>query len=323
LADVLNVIKSHMPTRRRLIQLYSALLYNAHAKGFISGNIYTGVGKYICVPGLNCYSCPGAVGSCPLGALQNAIASTHTTTPAYVLGILILFGLILGRTICGYICPFGLFQELLYKIPSPKIKKNRATRVLSYLKYIVLGVFVIGIPLWYSFKYLPVPAFCKFICPAGTLEGAVGLLSHPKNKMLLPLLGSLFTQKAIILVFTALCCVFIFRAFCRFICPLGAIYGLFSKVNFIGVKLERESCIDCGKCHAVCKMDIRQVGDHECIHCGECIDSCPTKAISFKAGSIVLRQSEHDNAENGESKSARYIWAIAVLILVLIFITVN
>ena len=137
------------------------------------------------------------------------------------------------------------------------------------------------------------------------------------------MLGSLFTQKAIILVLTALCCVFIFRAFCRFICPLGAIYGLFSKVNFIGVKLERESCIDCGKCHAVCKMDIRQVGDHECIHCGECIDSCPTKAISFKAGSIVLRQSEHDNAENGESKSARYIWAIAVLILVLIFIAVN
>ena len=64
------------PTKRRLIQVYAALLYNAHAKGFIQGDIYTGPIKNLCVPGLNCYSCPGAIGACPLGALQNALAAT-------------------------------------------------------------------------------------------------------------------------------------------------------------------------------------------------------------------------------------------------------
>ncbi|MBO4377928.1 MAG: 4Fe-4S binding protein, partial [Clostridia bacterium] len=118
------------PGRRRLIQLYAALLYNAHIKGFISGKIYTGPLKNVCVPGLNCYSCPGAVGACPLGALQNALASVHTRAPYYILGILMLFGLIFGRTVCGFLCPVGLIQELLHRIPTPKLKKNRVTHAL-------------------------------------------------------------------------------------------------------------------------------------------------------------------------------------------------
>ena len=160
---------------RRLIQLYAALLYNAHAKGFIKGDIYTGPIKAVCVPGLNCYSCPGAVGACPLGSLQNALATSGKRAPYYVIGILLLFGIIFGRTICGYLCPTGLLQELLHKIPVPKLKKNRCTRMLSGLKYIILAVLVIFIPLWMGFKDYPLPAFCKYICPAGTLQGAVGL----------------------------------------------------------------------------------------------------------------------------------------------------
>lgn len=123
---------AHGPTKRRLIQVYAALLYNAHAKGFIQGDIYTGPIKNLCVPGLNCYSCPGAIGACPLGALQNALAATGSRAPWYVLGILLLFGLTLGRTICGWLCPMGLIQELLHKIPTPKLKKSRITRALSY-----------------------------------------------------------------------------------------------------------------------------------------------------------------------------------------------
>ena len=100
---MLRWLKDRLPTQRRLIQLYAALLHNAHVKGFITGDIYTGNAKALCVPGLNCYSCPGAAGACPLGALQNAIASSGARTPAYVLGILLLFGLTLGRTICDMI----------------------------------------------------------------------------------------------------------------------------------------------------------------------------------------------------------------------------
>ena len=77
------------PFRRRLIQLYCALLYNANLKGFAEGKIWTGRSKALCVPGLNCYSCPGAVASCPLGALQNAVASSGTRTGTYVFGKLL------------------------------------------------------------------------------------------------------------------------------------------------------------------------------------------------------------------------------------------
>ena len=312
-------IKAHLPTQRRLIQLYAALLYNAHAKGFITGNIYTGPTKAMCLPGFNCYSCPGAVGACPLGALQNALAASGTRTPMYVLGILLLFGLTLGRTICGCLCPVGLVQELLYRIPTPKVKKGRFTRALSWLKYILLAVFVVIIPLWYALQKYPVPAFCKYICPVGTFEGAVGLLSNLVNADKYSMLGILFTRKFVILVAIVAACVFIYRAFCRFLCPLGAIYGLFAKVALIGVKVEAGKCTDCGRCVGHCRMDVKHVGDHECIHCGECIDVCPTKAISFKAGRYVLHGPQIDMAAAPRKKAVRrnraLAWLAALLLL--------
>lgn len=292
MANIITWIKNHLPTQRRLIQLYTALLYNAYVKGFIKGNIYTGSSKMFCVPGFNCYSCPGAVGACPLGALQNAVASSGSRAPTYVLGILMLYGLTLGRTICGFLCPLGLMQDLLHKIPTPKVEKGRITRVLSWMKYVILVIFVLIVPLWYSLQSYPVPAFCKYICPAGTFEGAVGLLSNPANADKYSMLGILFTRKFVILLAIIAACVFVYRAFCRFLCPLGAIYGLFAKVAVIGVKVDIPKCNDCGRCVSHCKMDIRRVGDHECIHCGECIDVCPTKAISFKAGKYTLHGPE-------------------------------
>jgi len=279
---------AHRPTKRRLIQVYAALLYNAHAKGFIEGEIYTGPLKNLCVPGLNCYSCPGAAGACPLGALQNALASSGNRAPYYILGILMLFGLTLGRMICGWLCPMGLLQELLDKIPVPKLKKNCVTRALSWVKYGVLIVFVGVIPLAYSLQQYPVPAFCKYICPAGTLEGAVGLLSHPANAGSFSMLGWLFTRKFVILIAVLTACVFVYRAFCRFLCPLGAIYGLFARVSMLGVTVKDERCTRCGRCLRHCRVDIRRVGDHECIQCGECADVCPTKAIEWKGGRIRL-----------------------------------
>lgn len=312
-------IKAHLPTQRRLIQLYAALLYNAHAKGFITGNIYTGSSKILCLPGFNCYSCPGAIGACPLGALQNALAASGTRAPMYVLGILMLFGLTLGRTICGFLCPVGLLQEWLHKIPTPKLGKGRVTRVLSWLKYIILAVFVVIIPLWYALQRYPVPAFCKYICPVGTFEGAVGLLSNPVNEDKFSMLGILFTRKFVILIAIVVACVFVYRAFCRFLCPLGAIYGLFAKVAFIGVKVDVPKCTDCGRCVGHCRMDVKRVGDHECIHCGECIDVCPTKAISFKAGRYVLHGPQIDAAPAPEQKKVRrnrrLAWIAALLVL--------
>ena len=278
------------PSTRRLIQLYSALLHNAHLKGFIDGEIYQGRTKYACVPGLNCYSCPGAVGACPLGSIQNALASSGHRAPWYVMGILLLFGVTLGRSICGWLCPLGLLQELLHKIPTYKIRKSRWTRALSWLKYGILILFAAAIPLWVGLRYdIPVPGFCKYICPAGTLEGAVGLLSNPNNTGLYGMLGSLFTGKFIIMLVIGLACVFCYRSFCRFLCPLGAIYGLFNRVCLVGVRVDESRCNGCGSCVRGCHMDVRHVGDHECIHCAACMDSCAQKAISLKAGGAVIK----------------------------------
>ena len=282
------------PTKRKLIQLYAALLTNANIKGFVTGQIYKGPLKSICSPGLNCYSCPGASGACPLGSLQNALASSNARVPYYVFGIIILYGILFGRWICGFLCPFGLIQELLHKIKTPKIKKSSVTRVLSYLKYVILALFTIALPLIYTFRDFPLPAFCKYICPAGTLEGAIGLLLNSANTELLPMLGPLFTWKFVLLVAIVLGSIFMYRFFCRFLCPLGALYGLFNKISLIGIKLEKPKCTDCGMCQAKCQMDIRHVGDAECISCGECISACPTGAIQWKGSKFVLPPNEID-----------------------------
>ena len=295
--------KKRLPSKRRLIQIYAMLLFNANLKGFKTGKIYTGSLKNMCTPGLNCYSCPGASGACPLGALQNSLASSGKTAPYYVFGIIMLYGLLFGRWICGFLCPFGLIQELFHKIPTPKLKKNKVTRILSYFKYVILAFFVFIIPIAYAFRNFPLPGFCKYICPAGTLEGAMGLLSNKVNEGYLRMLGPLFTWKFLLMVSILTACIFIFRFFCRFLCPLGALYGLFNKISLVGVKVDHSSCTDCGLCVGKCKMDIKHVGDAECINCGECISACPTKAISWKGSKIFLAPNEIPDTAEDKAKA--------------------
>ncbi len=297
-------LKKIKPSKRKIIQLYSALLFNANLKGFKTGVIYQGNVKNLCCPGINCYSCPGANTACPLGSLQNAMTSTDKSTIFYILGIILLYGLLAGRWICGWLCPFGLIQELLYKVKTPKVRKSKITRALSYFKYVVLVFFVFIIPILYSLRNTPVPAFCKYICPAGTLEGAMGLLSNKVNESSLRMLGPIFTWKFLLMVSIIVGCVFIFRLFCRFLCPLGLLYGFFNKISIFGIKLDKPKCVDCGKCISKCKMDIRHVGDVECISCGECIDVCPTKAISFKGSKILLLDNEISSQNNPSTANA-------------------
>jgi thiol-disulfide isomerase/thioredoxin/Fe-S-cluster-containing hydrogenase component 2 len=307
------------------VQLYCALLYNAHLKGFVEGEIYKSKSpttKGLCVPGFNCYSCPGAIGACPLGSLQNAIGTTNKQVGFYVFGILMLYGLILGRTICGWLCPLGLIQELLHKLPTPKLKKSRVTRALTWLKYILLAVFVVGITAWYGVAHgVALPGFCKYICPAGTFEGAVFLLANPNNAGDFSMLGILFTRKFVIMLVIGLACVFCYRSFCRFLCPLGAIYGMFCKLAVVGVKVDATRCNGCGACVRSCGMDVRHVGDHECIHCARCMDVCNQKAISLKAGKYTLKAPTGgcaDDKPDSEGKRKRFgkiAWATALAVL--------
>ena len=260
--------------KRSYVQLIAAVLYNCNIKGFADANIYQGNIKGLCVPGLNCYSCPGAIGACPLGSLQTGLLSSRYKVPYYILGTLLLFGLFLGRFICGWICPFGFIQELIYKIPSKKIRKNKVTGSLTYLKYIILVIFVIAIPLLKL-----VPGFCKYICPVGTLEG--GIFFTYMDPAIRKIAGVLFTWKVFLMILILLTCVFCYRVFCRFLCPLGAIYSFFNPIAFFGIKVDDKKCIHCDRCVKNCRMDVRHVCDRECIQCGDCIKHCPVDAISF------------------------------------------
>ena len=263
---------------RITIQAVATLLANANFKGFFTGKIYKGPVKNVCVPGLNCYSCPGAVGACPIGSLQNSLSAYKFKFPYYVLGLLIFFGAIFGRLICGLLCPFGFLQDLLNLIPFPKkIKTFKGDRILRKLKYVVLAVMVITLPI--IFKMTPV--FCKYLCPEGTLSGLLLMTGNPE---LLSTVGPLFIWKVFVLALTVIAAILIFRPFCKYLCPLGAFYSLFNKVSLIQLHVDEHKCSACGACARKCNMNVNpatECNHAECIRCGECIKACPESAIKF------------------------------------------
>lgn len=271
--------------KRGWIQGIATLLSNIHLLNFGKGTIYTGAGKYTCVPGLNCYSCPGAAASCPVGAFQSVIGSSKFKFSYYITGMLILFGVLLGRFICGFLCPFGWFQDLFHKIPTRKFSTKKL-KVLTYLKYVILIVMVVALPLLVTnIVGMGDPWFCKYICPQGILEGAIPLASV--NVWLRASLGKLFTWKMCILVITIVLSILFYRPFCKWICPLGAFYSLFNRVSFLNYEVDANKCISCGKCARTCKMDVditKNTGHPECIRCGDCVHGCPTNAIKCKFG---------------------------------------
>lgn len=267
---------------RLVFQSVWAFLTNSYLLGFYKGKIYQGKLKSVCLPGLNCYSCPGALGSCPIGALQSSLGERGNKISMYVSGMLIFFGALMGRYVCGWLCPFGLIQDLLYKIPFlKKIRTFKGDRLLRKLKYIILLMFVIILPMFaVDSTGVGEPWFCKFICPAGTLEGGVPLVLL--NKGMRDIIGFLYTWKAAILVILLILSVIIFRPFCKYICPLGAIYSLFNKVSVFRFSFEKEKCIGCDACSKECPMNIepaKNCNSAECIRCRKCINVCPTDAI--------------------------------------------
>lgn len=268
---------------QRRVQLLAAAVVNGYAIGFAKGKIFTGGTKAVCVPVLNCYSCPGALGACPIGSLQAVLGGSSRRFPFYVLGLLMLFGVVLGRLICGLLCPFGLVQDLLFKIPAPKLRvPKKIDKPLRWLKYAVLLVLVVLLPAFaVTDTGVAPPYFCKYLCPAGTLEGGVPLLLA--NPSLRSLMGALFSWKALVLVVILAACVFIPRAFCRYLCPLGAFYSLFNRFSFYQIKLDKSKCTGCKKCEHACPMAVevtKGCGGPECIRCGKCRDACPAGAIT-------------------------------------------
>lgn len=270
---------------RGWIQAGATLLSNIHLSNFFKGGIYQGSGKAVCVPGLNCYSCPAASGACPIGAFQAVAGSSKFGFSYCITGFLILVGVLLGRFVCGFLCPFGWLQDLLHKIPGRKISTGRL-KPLTYMKYAVLIGTVILLPaLMTNDVGMGDPYFCKYICPQGVLEGALPLAAA--NAGIRSALGALFTRKLIILMAVGILSVVFYRPFCKWVCPLGAFYGLMNKVALLGVEVDRGKCVSCGRCAEVCKMDVditRTPNHGECIRCGKCVTVCPVDALAYGCG---------------------------------------
>ena len=270
---------------RGWIQGAATLLTNLHLPNFWTGRIYQGQGKIVCVPGLNCYSCPAASGACPIGAFQAVVGSSSFRFSYYITGFLILLGVLLGRFICGFLCPFGWFQELLHRLPGKKISTKKL-KPLTYLKYLVLLFMVVLLPAFAVDELgMGDPFFCKYLCPQGVLEGAIPL--SLANAGIRSALGPLFRWKLLILIVVVVLSILIYRPFCKWLCPLGAFYALMNRVSLLTIEANAETCISCGKCAKACGMDVdvlKSPNHTECIRCGKCISACPTDALHFRYG---------------------------------------
>jgi len=272
---------------RMIVQGASTLLANLNLKGFATGSIWTGKSKSVCVPVLNCYSCPGAVGSCPIGALQAVATDRKFNVSFYLIGFLMLIGMGVGRLFCGWACPFGWFQDLLHRIPVKKHPiSGRIGRILGYGKYVMLFVFVLLLPFVLANEFgIGSPWFCKLVCPAGTLQAGLPLAAM--NAPLRENLGLLFDWKLFLLGLTVTASLFTLRPFCRFVCPLGAFYALFQRFSLYRMEVSQSACTRCGACQRACGLDLKPQDDPnhpDCIRCLVCVKACPTGALTAGFG---------------------------------------
>ena len=286
--------------KRKLFQIVFTLASNANFRGFADGTIYQGKLKQFCVPGLNCHSCPGALAACPMGALQNTLTVPGRRFGFYVVGLLAAFGVAMGRRVCGWLCPFGLLQELLHW-PAKRFLKFRLPRApffFRYTKIFVLLLFVVLLPVLLTdgFGY-GAPYFCELICPAGTIMAAAPLLLV--NESLRTLAGSLLALKIAVASFIVAASAISHRFFCKYLCPLGAIYGLFNHIALQRLVYMKNNCNNCGTCAGVCSMGADpRVPRHrmECILCGECAKTCAHAALFIQT---PFRAKEESNDVTG------------------------
>jgi len=233
------------------------------------------------LPGL---SLPGVDALCPFGGLESlwSVVSSGITLQRVAASAFILLVASVGLTIvfrrafCGQICPLGALQGAAAGLGKRLFRRkftipSVVDKPLRWLKYVVLAVVVATT--WFAGTlvvrpYDPWVAFMHLSSAelwTGFWVGAVILL------------GSLAAS----LVYD--------RFFCKYLCPMGAWYGLVSKLGLYRVRREPSACIECGRCDAVCPVDLkvskgRDVTSAECLACGLCVNACPARGALTIAG---------------------------------------
>lgn len=198
------------------------------------------------------------------------------TVPATVL---------VGRFFCGFFCSFGAVQDLLW-LGSHRLralfpgKRNlkKADRIFRFAKYAVLFYFIIFI--WSGVTAVktagPWQVFGQYVS-FGHWPGLKPLLSVGGILLLVIFIGSLFVQ----------------RFFCRYFCPMGAIYSLISQTSFLKIDKPRKECGKCHLCTSKCTMGMDltkkdRIAGGECISCQKCVSWCPKGNVHFRSRYGVL-----------------------------------
>jgi NADPH-dependent glutamate synthase beta subunit-like oxidoreductase/ferredoxin len=257
----------------RLRRITQVLIGGVLANGWIpvawTKAIYQGPLKSFCLPLLNCHGCPLAVFSCPIGALGHYVG-IHVI-PFFLLGFLALVGLLVGRMACGWICPFGLIQDLMYRIPS---RKYHLPRLFRYGKYVSLFL-IVGLITYLTGETW----FCRLCPDGGLIAGLPWMLWSPQDPLTGAVIigwsmaGSLYALKMTILCGFLVLFVLIKRPFCRGACPLGGFWAMFSRISLIKVRTGRVNSYDCQAGREVCPVDLKVCSDlpsPECINCFLC-----------------------------------------------------
>jgi len=238
--------------------------------------------------------------------------------PLIAIASIMIVGALFGRLFCGWVCPMGFIQDLLSKLKTKTIKvSSRKHEFWKKLKFITLFIVLfisssLALSLYLGYgndykKALGVFAYGPFLAlsPDGTIFGVL-LLTFTKVNKALPsilekgltftyvwnkLMGlpSLFWIRILILILFIYGAFRIRRFWCRYICPLGALMGIFSKFSFLGMRRNLLNCTHCLECEKRCPMQIKilelpwsKFNESECILCLECSDACERNAIGFK-----------------------------------------
>ncbi len=268
----------------------------------------------------------------PIGSLQAVLNKSSYKISLYVFGMLTLFGVLFGRLVCAWLCPFGLVQDLMYKIKlGPKKKNLPGHTYLRWLRFAVLGILVLALPaLLVNHAGVGSPWFCEWICPSGTLLGGIPLTLL--NAEFRAAIGFRFAWKVALLVLFLVGSVVYYRPFCKYLCPLGAFYGALNPVSTYRIEVDVAKCVKCHSCQKACGMDISTFetpNSMDCIRCGDCLAACPTGALQTTWGKVRQDASSRflidDVALQKESRAtettgATQKYSIAILVLGLLLL---
>ena len=302
---------------RRFTQVGIGVIFtNSYINAIWTKGLYEGPLRQICIPGLNCHSCPFSVLACPIGIMQSFLCNHQI--PFYLIGYIALIGILVGRAACGWICPFGWLQDMMFKIKS---RKFGIPKFLTHIKWVSLLLLTLLLPYFTAVHW-----FSK-LCPYGALIGAIPwAVWNPINPVFQePVIapgsyGFWFVVKMVILVGFLLWFVLAKRPFCRVACPMGLIFSWFNKIsllkieapkaqyssqetiaqttpqviNWLTLEVPKAQCSGCKLCKSICPTDLDvpdEVESSACIKCLDCLACDHIEAkFSFNYGFILKKR---------------------------------